>query len=123
MLTRRQAELNSQVQHRIGGLRASVSPEVHGQGEDSDADVQQDIELALIQVRAEASRQIDAALRRIDAGDYGDCASCGEEIPAKRLQALPFAIRCVKCAGAREDDTARSRLQTRERETSVGAYS
>jgi len=113
MLESRQAELNQQVQHRIGGLRASGSPEVHGQGEDADADVQLDIDMAMIQLRAETSRQIDAALQRIEAGEYGDCVSCGEEIPTKRLQALPFAIRCVKCAGTREHDAARSR-QTRD---------
>jgi DnaK suppressor protein len=111
MLESRQAELNEQVQHRIGGLRASGSAEVHGQGEDADADVQRDVDMAMIQLRAETSRQIDAALERIDAGEYGDCVSCGEEIPTKRLQALPFAIRCVKCAGTREHDAARSRKQ------------
>ena len=115
MLEARQAELHGQVQSRIGGLRALGTQEVHGLGEDSDADVQQDIDVAMIQLRAETSKQIDAALERIKAGEYGDCASCGEEIPTKRLQALPFAIRCVACAGAREYDDARSKRVTRDR--------
>jgi DnaK suppressor protein len=41
--------------------------------------------------------QIDEALNRISAGDYGDCMECGEEIPEKRLELLPFAQFCVKC--------------------------
>src|SRR5205823_9642554 len=38
---------------------------------------------------------IEEALDRIQAGDYGICLSCEEPIPAKRLQALPWARYCV----------------------------
>lgn len=47
--------------------------------------------------RAEAVA-IRAALTRIDEGVYGICTSCGERIGEARLQALPFAERCVECA-------------------------
>ncbi|HEY2931985.1 MAG TPA: TraR/DksA family transcriptional regulator [Acidobacteriota bacterium] len=40
---------------------------------------------------------IEAALRRIDDGTYGKCEDCGEEIPAKRLEAVPWAPRCTAC--------------------------
>lgn len=46
-------------------------------------------------------RQLDAiggALRRIDAGDYGFCFACGEEIDPRRLQADPTNTRCIRCA-------------------------
>ncbi len=43
-----------------------------------------------------------AALARLDAGDYGTCIDCGEPIPAPRLQAQPFAIRCIACQERRE---------------------
>ena len=42
---------------------------------------------------------IDAALRRLDTGDYGYCIDCGERIPAKRLAIDPTIARCVDCAG------------------------
>jgi DnaK suppressor protein len=41
--------------------------------------------------------EIDDALNRIDAGAYGACMECGEEIPEKRLELLPFAQFCVNC--------------------------
>jgi DnaK suppressor protein len=41
--------------------------------------------------------QIDAALERVEAGTYGSCARCGNEIPAERLEARPYAIYCVTC--------------------------
>jgi DnaK suppressor protein len=39
---------------------------------------------------------IDEALQRIDAGTYGICAACGEEIPLSRLDAVPWAQYCLK---------------------------
>jgi DnaK suppressor protein len=42
-------------------------------------------------------RQIQEALDRLQLGEYGVCLSCTEAIPAKRLQALPWAKYCVKC--------------------------
>ncbi|WP_153505460.1 TraR/DksA family transcriptional regulator [Cumulibacter manganitolerans] len=42
--------------------------------------------------------QVDDALARLDAGTYGICVSCGQPIPAARLEARPFAERCVRCA-------------------------
>jgi len=42
--------------------------------------------------------QVRAALARMDAGSYGTCSVCGEEIPAGRLRAVPTATTCVACA-------------------------
>ena len=43
-------------------------------------------------------QRIDAALRRLDEGDYGFCTACGGEIPAKRLDLDLTIERCVGCA-------------------------
>ena len=43
-------------------------------------------------------RQIRDALDRLDAGTYGSCEQCGEDIGLPRLQVLPQASRCLKCA-------------------------
>lgn len=42
--------------------------------------------------------QIEHALARIEAGEYGKCESCGEKISIKRLEAVPHANHCIKCA-------------------------
>ena len=49
--------------------------------------------------RAARIKMIDAAFKRMEAGDYGYCAECDEEIPAKRLEVDPAAPRCISCAG------------------------
>ena len=71
-----------------------------GTGGIFEADTQQDIEFALIQMKAETLDQINQALSRLDEGAYGYCLECGKEIPERRLRALPFAIRCKDCEEA-----------------------
>lgn len=51
--------------------------------------------------------QLDAAIARLDAGEYGVCRTCGEEIAGPRLGALPFVLECAECASHREEATAR----------------
>ena len=43
-------------------------------------------------------RQIDSALLRIQDGSYGYCDLCGEAIDERRLEAVPYARRCIDCA-------------------------
>jgi RNA polymerase-binding transcription factor DksA len=47
-------------------------------------------------------RRIEAALQRLAEGRWGSCAECGRAIEPKRLEVLPWAIRCAGCAEARE---------------------
>ena len=46
--------------------------------------------------------QIDAALRRIEEGEYGYCQDCGEDIPEPRLMIDPAALLCIDCASRKE---------------------
>jgi DnaK suppressor protein len=71
--------------------------EVFDAVESSEADIQDDIEFALIQMKSETLNKINDALGRLEQGDYGNCFECGEEIAEKRLRALPFAVRCKDC--------------------------
>jgi DnaK suppressor protein len=47
-------------------------------------------------------QQIDAAIARIEAGEYGVCRDCEAEIDPRRLAALPYALLCTECATRRE---------------------
>ena len=42
-------------------------------------------------------RQIENALRRLEAGEYGTCANCDEKIGRNRLRAVPWTQLCLKC--------------------------
>ena len=70
-------------------------------------------EYTLTQVSDVQRRQvamIDAALARMDTGDYGVCMDCETDIDVRRLKALPFAVLCADCATRRERGLA-SELQ------------
>lgn len=43
-------------------------------------------------------RQVKHALAQIEAGNYGLCTACGGSIAKQRLEALPYATKCVKCS-------------------------
>lgn len=65
--------------------------------ETATATLGREIDHTLGQNSEEVLAQIDAALKRIDEGTYGTCASCGREILAERLEAYPWAALCIDC--------------------------
>ncbi len=67
-----------------------------------DAIQQQQMAIASQQQASAMLQRTDLALRRIDDGDYGICMQCGESIAYARLQAQPFANRCIDCQSDRE---------------------
>ena len=73
-------------QARIG--RLSRMDALQGQAMAQDVERRRKIEL----------QKIDAALERIEAGEYGYCVTCGEEIPKARLDFDPAVPSCVDCA-------------------------
>lgn len=123
MLETRRREIQAEVQGKIRGVRADGAwagklNEVLDTVESSEADIQGDIELALIQMKSETLNKINDALTRLEQGDYGNCFDCGEEIAGKRLRALPFAVRCKDCEEAREIAEQRERQNVARRGTS-----
>ncbi len=113
MLLGRRRELQAQVHDKMRDVRATGEvtklSEVFDAGESSEADIQEDIELALIQMKSETLNRVDDALGRLEQGTYGNCFDCGEEIAEKRLRALPFAVRCKDCEEAKENAEQRER--------------
>lgn len=107
MLEDRQREIQAEVQVKMRDVRAEGTwggkhKDVLDAVESSEADIQDEIEFALIQMKSETLSKINDALTRLREGDYGNCFECGEEITEKRLRALPFAVRCKNCEEARE---------------------
>jgi len=63
----------------------------------------QELTLSLLGSEKDALDQIDGALKRIEDGSYGQCEECGAKIPESRLEAIPYAAQCVRCASQQED--------------------
>jgi DnaK suppressor protein len=58
--------------------------------------------LSLVEGKDEILDQIDEALGRIAEGTFGICEACKAKIPRARLDAIPYASRCVECAAKLE---------------------
>lgn len=65
---------------------------------------QHDLEVRLLESSTRIQWEVKAAVGRLGAGDFGICEQCGRDIPAKRLEALPWARRCVSCQQKFEDN-------------------
>ncbi len=63
---------------------------------------EQEFTLSLMENEEGTLDLIELALERIEDSTYGLCEECGAKIPKLRLNALPYAPLCVKCAGHTE---------------------
>jgi DnaK suppressor protein len=123
MLDDRRREIHAEVQGKMRGVREEGTwggklNEVLDAVESAEADIQEDLEFALVQMKSETLNKINDALARLETGNYGNCFDCGEEIAEKRLRALPFAVRCKDCEQARENAEQRERQLQARRGTS-----
>jgi DnaK suppressor protein len=60
-------------------------------------DLGEGVDYALLEIRYRTYKDIADAFRRLEAGTYGICETCGSHIPLSRLQVEPFARLCVPC--------------------------
>ena len=94
-LEQKKAELLARLERITANLRRGFeadSKEMAKQLEDSE------VVDALGNEAREEIAKITAALQRMDAGDYGLCVECGDEIALGRLEAYPYADECIDCA-------------------------
>ncbi len=66
------------------------------------SNLDREITINQLDVRAHLVQDLQAALDAIHDGTYGLCASCEEPIPPKRMKAVPWARRCVRCQAEAE---------------------
>ena len=96
-----------EIQDKLRSLRETLPTDattVKDAEEQSVDDFVQEMDFALMEMKAESLGKIDEAIRRLEAGVYGVCAECGTEIAAARLKALPFATLCVSCQEREENE-------------------
>lgn len=67
------------------------------------ADADDELEIALLQRVESELDDVNAALRRLDAGNFGTCEHCNAPIGLPRLRALPQARLCMRCQRAADD--------------------
>jgi RNA polymerase-binding transcription factor DksA len=67
---------------------------------------EEEVALDLIENEDHILRQINEALERIDQSGFGGCRNCHRPISHERLEALPFAAYCIRCAREIQGESA-----------------
>jgi DnaK suppressor protein len=109
ILLKRRAGLLSQLDRDLDQLTIERYPvgDVADRAIDAERDV---INAELASADTRELELIEDALRRIEEGLYGECEECHKDIPLARLQALPYAVRCVECQRLVESDRRAARM-------------
>ena len=88
-----------QLAQRVGGTQATERQEVaEGQNDNAQLWEVSDVRDDLDAQGASELDQVNQALARLDAGEYGVCTDCEKPIAEARLKALPYATLCIQCA-------------------------
>lgn len=98
MVTKQLQERLAKLLQRVGrierDLRAPHDPDWPERANELEND---DVLEGLDEMSLKEVRQIRGALKRIEDGQYGVCATCGQSISLARLTAVPTAVTCVQC--------------------------
>ena len=104
-LRQRQRQLDDRLAAHHGGLsRVEHAREVLLQdGDDApQREGEREVDMALSDLETQQIGAVSEALLRMKEGRYGGCADCGARIPFNRLQAEPWALRCLACEAQHE---------------------
>lgn len=96
MLEAKGDELRKQLRGRLAEAVDDHEPD--DEGAEAIRSITTDMVIATIERQRMELAEIEAALKRLKAGEYGICEDCGVQIPEVRLNALPWTRSCVDCA-------------------------
>jgi len=66
-----------------------------------------ELNLDLLENDAQLLVEVEDALARIEQGTFGFCENCHQEIPRRRLEALPYTRYCIRCAKLLQGEASR----------------
>lgn len=99
LLKSKRDELRYRLNCHLGEVSIDIEPD--DEGALATSNFAKDLAVAKLERERQELREIEAALGRIKNGEYGLCQECGDPIREIRLQALPWARLCIKCADCR----------------------
>ncbi len=106
VMRKRLEEKQAEIQQHIATLTGSPAPpedpiqasyDVEEREEEAVDIEETDVDQAILDNEKTLLAEVQQALARIDNGTYGICSNCGQLIPEKRLEAIPWATLCLTC--------------------------
>jgi DnaK suppressor protein len=93
-------EMSAEIDEAVATAAAITGAGERFGGDEGDTGLrsaQRDQEITVLASLRARRKQIERALARVEAGTYGLCETCGEQIPVERLEAFPAVTECVGC--------------------------
>jgi RNA polymerase-binding protein DksA len=98
-LRRRLLQLKAELSERVNKIKADVTGGLEADSKEQAAQLEnQEVLDALANEATQEIERINQAMQRMDDGTYGVCVDCGADIDIRRLNARPFASKCIACA-------------------------
>jgi DnaK suppressor protein len=105
-------ELRSELFEKLGEELHSQYDIPRDIGEQGILDLLEDTGLAVADIRRDELTRLEEALKRLEAGSYGICESCGRKIDEARLRVVPYVTCCIRCQQQRDEAAAVARKAT-----------
>ena len=99
-----QGDMNQMEDNALNKDHATTTSMPNHMAELGSGNFDQEFTLSLLGNEKDALNQIEAAIERIEDGNYGRCEACNVQIPKARLDAIPYASLCMQCASQQEED-------------------
>ena len=81
-----------------------VATQAHDSLDQAQTDIVMDQTVRAINADWQTTKEVRTALSRVQSDAYGFCEECGDRIPARRLDAIPWASRCAPCQSGIEEE-------------------
>jgi RNA polymerase-binding transcription factor DksA len=100
--------MRAELQQQLAEIDLDVDMNEPGTGysnhpaDDATEVLDQTVNLSVYQAAEDRLREVEDALARYEAGTYGICENCGQEIDIARLEAIPYTRYCLRCAEQRD---------------------
>lgn len=119
LLKSRKDILLKEFEERVRKYRDDTSEKATDIAEIASSSSSEVLEIAVAEEDAKELKQIEDALARIKAGQYGVCEQCGQVIKKARLKAIPFATLCVACKEEEERESDVKAFRERAEESTA----
>jgi DnaK suppressor protein len=96
LLRKKRDDLRQKLNYRLDDVTIELEPD--DEGDMATRNFARDLAVATIERERRQLAEIEAALKRMAGGEYGVCEFCENPIKEARLQALPWARLCIRCA-------------------------
>jgi RNA polymerase-binding transcription factor len=96
LLRKKRDELARKLNFRLGDVTVDREPD--DEGDVASRNFARDLAVVTLERERSELAEVEAALAKIRKGEYGVCEVCQESIREARLQALPWARLCIRCA-------------------------